>query len=90
MKENILIILVSLSLVLLIMTNIHLIKTQSSFDATMQTIKGQLDQSKRGIATITQPNYQLTVILSLISLAVGVGTGWILFKNSSNYSKPRK
>lgn len=90
MKENILIILVSLSLVLLILTNIHIIKTQNTFDATMQTIKGQLEQSEKGIATISQPNYRLTVILSLISLAIGVGTGWILFKNQSNYSKPEK
>ena len=78
-KEKILIVLVSLSIVLMILTNINLVKSNNNFDSTIQTVKGQLDMSEKGLITVPQPNYQLTVIISSIFFIVGIGAGWVLF-----------
>jgi len=81
MDKTILTILISISIALLIITNINLISTSNSFDATVQTAKSQLDQSDKGLVNIPHPDYRIAVILSLTSLIIGIGMGWILFKD---------
>jgi len=80
MKESALFVLVSISIILLVLTNIHIIKTSTSFEATVQTAKSQLDQSEKGIVNIPQPDYRIATVLSITSFLVGIGIGWAIFR----------
>ena len=80
MKETALIIIVSLSIVVMVLTDLQLIKTQNSFYSTMQTIKGQLDQSEKGIVNVPEPDYGMATIMSFVSFATGIGVGWLFFR----------
>jgi hypothetical protein len=78
MKDLILIGLVSVAIIVLVISNVILIKQQNEYQQMLQTIRQQLEQSQKGLVSVNQPDYRIAMVFSICSLIIGIGIGFIV------------
>jgi len=72
MKNIFLILLVIVSIVLLVFTNMNLFYSNQQNYSNLEIVKSQLTNAKSGLVNYPVPNYPLTITISIVSFVIGV------------------